>query len=283
MPPAIAGPSTAAISGLVSRQPLSSDLITDGSNAPDSKLSPGCDCVIALRSAPAQKAPPAPVRIADPDVRVVVDPVPGLAHDREHLPGQRVARLGPVHGDDEHVVALLDERVRLLAASAARSCAFLSASGPDASPKQEHVLVSAHGPEHRRPLRACRRRGPRRAARRPAATDSVTYAELEARANRLAHYLAAHGRRRRATTSASTRRTAIEHVETLLAVFKIRAVAINVNYRYVAGELHYLFDNADLVALVHERTYAPLVAAAPPDAPSCAARGRDRRRLRRAR
>ncbi len=64
MPPAIAGPSTAAISGLVSRNPLSSDLITDGSNSPDSNRSDGDDLVIASRSAPAQNDPPAPVRIA---------------------------------------------------------------------------------------------------------------------------------------------------------------------------------------------------------------------------
>ena len=36
---------------------------------------------------------------------------------------------------------------------------------------------------------------------------------------------------------------------------------INVNYRYVADELFYLFDNADLVALVLEASFAPVVAA----------------------
>ena len=36
------------------------------------------------------------------------------------------------------------------------------------------------------------------------------------------------------------------------------------NYRYVEGELNYLFDNADVVALLHERPYAPLVAACAP-------------------
>ena len=50
----------------------------------------------------------------------------------------------------------------------------------------------------------------------------------------------------------------------MLAVVKIRAVSINVNYRYVEGELDYLFDNADVVAVIHERTYAPLVAACLP-------------------
>ena len=37
-----------------------------------------------------------------------------------------------------------------------------------------------------------------------------------------------------------------EYLETMLAAYKIRAVPINVNYRYVAEELAYLFDNADL-------------------------------------
>ena len=59
VPPAIAGPSTAAISGLVSRRPLSSGSITDRSRS--AIEAPGCETVIALRSAPAQNAPPAPV------------------------------------------------------------------------------------------------------------------------------------------------------------------------------------------------------------------------------
>ena len=59
MPPAMAGPSTAAISGLVRRRPLSSGSITDRSKSPSRE--PGWSLVIALRSAPAQNAPPAPV------------------------------------------------------------------------------------------------------------------------------------------------------------------------------------------------------------------------------
>ncbi len=38
----------------------------------------------------------------------------------------------------------------------------------------------------------------------------------------------------------------LEFVETILAAYKLRAVPINVNYRYVEAELRYLFDNADL-------------------------------------
>jgi acyl-CoA synthetase (AMP-forming)/AMP-acid ligase II len=88
----------------------------------------------------------------------------------------------------------------------------------------------------------------------------VTYAELEADANRLAHYLQSQGVGP-GDHVAIYAKNSVEHVVAVIAVVKIRAVNINVNYRYVEGELNYLFDNADVVAVVHERTYAPLVAA----------------------
>ena len=88
----------------------------------------------------------------------------------------------------------------------------------------------------------------------------VTYAELEADANRLAHHLQAQGVGP-GDHVAIYAKNSVEHVVALIAVTKIRAVNINVNYRYVESELDYLFDNADVVAVIHERTYAPLVAA----------------------
>lgn len=88
----------------------------------------------------------------------------------------------------------------------------------------------------------------------------VTYAELEADANRLAHYLQAQGVGP-GDHVAIYAKNSIEHVVATLAIVKIRATTINVNYRYVESELDYLFDNADVVALIHERSYAPLVAA----------------------
>ncbi|HET9498912.1 MAG TPA: acyl-CoA synthetase [Marmoricola sp.] len=87
----------------------------------------------------------------------------------------------------------------------------------------------------------------------------VTYAELERDANRLAHFLQSRGLGRGDHIGIYAKNS-IEHVVALLAIFKIRAVAINVNYRYVEGELNYLFENSDMKALVHERPYAPLVA-----------------------
>src|SRR3954451_309390 len=92
----------------------------------------------------------------------------------------------------------------------------------------------------------------------------VSYAELEADANRLAHFLASRGVGHGDHVGIYAKNS-IEHVVALLAVFKIRATAINVNYRYVEGELNYLFGNSDIVALLHERPYAPLVAVTAPN------------------
>lgn len=76
-----------------------------------------------------------------------------------------------------------------------------------------------------------------------------TYAEMEARANQLAHHLAAQGVGRGDHVGIYAL-NCVEWVETVWAVFKLRAVWVNINYRYVEDELAYIFDNADLVALV---------------------------------
>jgi len=92
---------------------------------------------------------------------------------------------------------------------------------------------------------------------------TVTYAELERESNKLAHYLLSQGVQPGDHVGIYAKNS-VEHVAAVLAVVKIRAVNINVNYRYVEGELNYLFDNADVKALVHERPYAPFVAACAP-------------------
>ncbi len=91
----------------------------------------------------------------------------------------------------------------------------------------------------------------------------LTFSDLEADANRLAHFLSSRGVQA-GEHVALYARNSIEHVVGLLAILKIRAVSINVNYRYVEGELDYLFDNSDVVAVIHERCYAPLVARCAP-------------------
>ena len=87
-----------------------------------------------------------------------------------------------------------------------------------------------------------------------------SYDEMEARANRLAHHLARHGVGPGDHVGIYAQ-NCVEWVETLWAVFKIRGVWVNINYRYVEDELRYLVANADLKALVFARQYAPRVAA----------------------
>jgi acyl-CoA synthetase (AMP-forming)/AMP-acid ligase II len=82
-----------------------------------------------------------------------------------------------------------------------------------------------------------------------------TYAEMDERANRLAHHLAATGIGPGDHVGIYGHNS-VEWVETAWAVFKIRATWININYRYVEDELRYLFDNADLTALVYQREFA---------------------------
>jgi 3-oxocholest-4-en-26-oate---CoA ligase len=95
----------------------------------------------------------------------------------------------------------------------------------------------------------------------------VSFAELEQRANRLAHHLAARGIGPESKVGVYSLNS-VEFVETMFALFKLRAVPINVNYRYVEDELAYIFDDADLEAVVHQRRYAPRMAAVLPRCPA---------------
>ncbi len=89
---------------------------------------------------------------------------------------------------------------------------------------------------------------------------------MEARANQLAHYLAGRGIGPGDHVGIYAYNS-VEWVETAWAVFKLRAVWININYRYVKDELRYLLTNADLKALVYAREFSPLVAALAPELP----------------
>jgi acyl-CoA synthetase (AMP-forming)/AMP-acid ligase II len=85
-----------------------------------------------------------------------------------------------------------------------------------------------------------------------------TYAEMEERANRLAHHLASQGVGPGDHVGIYAY-NCVEWVETIWAVFKLRAVWVNINYRYVEDELAYIFENADLKALVHQQEFGPRV------------------------
>ncbi|WP_194818612.1 acyl-CoA synthetase [Nocardia sp. XZ_19_385] len=97
--------------------------------------------------------------------------------------------------------------------------------------------------------------------------QQVTFAELDANANRLAHYLASVGVRA-GTHVGFQMHNGIATMETLIACFKIRAVPININYRYRADELRYVYDNADLEVLVYHDTYEAAVREAAPQVAS---------------
>ncbi len=91
----------------------------------------------------------------------------------------------------------------------------------------------------------------------------LTYRELEDEANRLAHHLAAQGVGPGDHVGLYARNS-VESVETLLATIKLRAVAININYRYLSNELEYHLRDADLSALVHDQGLSPVVDAVVP-------------------
>lgn len=126
----------------------------------------------------------------------------------------------------------------------------------------------------------------------------LTFAELDARANRLAHALLASGIAPGDHIGCHLY-DGNQYVETTLAAFKVRAVPVNVNFRYVDEELEYLFDDADLklvvtepdledradraakdlgwpcAVLVADDRYEALLAAGPDDRPVVAGRGPD--------
>ena len=97
--------------------------------------------------------------------------------------------------------------------------------------------------------------------------DQLTYAQLEEKANRLAHYLIDQGVKKDDKVGLYCRNR-IEIVIAMLGIVKAGAILVNVNFRYVEGELRYLFENSDMVALVHERQYADRVANVLPDTPN---------------
>ena len=93
-----------------------------------------------------------------------------------------------------------------------------------------------------------------------------TYRELDERATRLAHHLQDVGIRPGDHVAVYAWNRA-EWLEAELGIYKARAAVINVNYRYVADELEYVLENSDSVAVVFERSFAPLVLAARARAP----------------
>jgi 3-oxocholest-4-en-26-oate---CoA ligase len=86
----------------------------------------------------------------------------------------------------------------------------------------------------------------------------LTYLELDRRANQLANHFRAAGLGPGDMIGLHLY-NGTEYVETMLAAFKIRAIPVNINYRYVESELEQLYRYTDLVALVFHRAFAPVV------------------------
>lgn len=91
----------------------------------------------------------------------------------------------------------------------------------------------------------------------------LTYAELDAAANRIAHHLIDSGIRPGEHLGLYLY-NGVEYLQTVLGCLKARIVPVNVNYRYVEEELVYLYRDADLVALVFDAEFTERVAAALP-------------------
>ena len=81
--------------------------------------------------------------------------------------------------------------------------------------------------------------------------DSARYsfAELNERCDRLAAGLAAQGLKRGDTVGLYMYNSPA-YLEAFIAICKLGAVPYNVNYRYRADELRYLFSNADSAAII---------------------------------
>src|ERR1700691_1560370 len=165
-----------------------------------------------------------PGQHADPDAGIAVGHVPCLAHQGHHRPAQRVARLRPVHRDDQDVPPALDERVGWPSTDVVRSgrghAPFPHSGHPEALPKT--VTRSTFFPmalnfadlfEHaayvfaERTAVACGDR-------------QVTYRELDERTNRLAHHLAELGVGPGDHVGLYARNS-VEAVETLIASCKL--------------------------------------------------------------
>src|SRR5215472_6026172 len=96
---------------------------------------------------------------------------------------------------------------------------------------------------------------------------SRTWQQLDERASRLATVLAGHdvGRESRVAIALYN---GIEYVESVLAVLKVRAIPVNVNYRYQAQELQYLLGDARVDAIIFDASLGPRVAVARQGAPA---------------
>ncbi len=94
-----------------------------------------------------------------------------------------------------------------------------------------------------------------------------TWRELDDRAARLAGHLTGAGVGPQARVGIALYNSP-EYVESVFAAFKLRAVPVNVSYRYRRAELEHILTDAGVQALIYDAAMAEQIAAAAPAAPS---------------
>ena len=87
---------------------------------------------------------------------------------------------------------------------------------------------------------------------------TILWGEMDRRANAIARHMLDAGLSHQSKVAAYLY-NGPEYLEAYYAAFKAGLVPVNTNYRYGAGELTYLFDNADAEAVVFHASFAPLV------------------------
>jgi 3-oxocholest-4-en-26-oate---CoA ligase len=92
-----------------------------------------------------------------------------------------------------------------------------------------------------------------------AGAERRTYRQLDQRSNRFAHRLGDLGVEPGSHVGILAHNR-VEWAEAMIGCYKARTVPVNLNYRYVARELSYVVENAELELLVFEERLAPLVA-----------------------
>ena len=95
----------------------------------------------------------------------------------------------------------------------------------------------------------------------------ITWAEMSDRSNNLGRFMLENG----ATVGDKVgfyMRNRPEYMETLAACFRARLTHVNVNYRYVADEVHYIFDNSDAAVVVYGKEFRDNVAILRPRLPN---------------
>jgi acyl-CoA synthetase (AMP-forming)/AMP-acid ligase II len=90
---------------------------------------------------------------------------------------------------------------------------------------------------------------------------SRTWAELDERASRLAGFLAGRGIGAESRVAIALY-NGIEYLESVFAVLKLRAIPVNVNYRYRPDEMRHLLNDAQVAAVIFDASLGATVARA---------------------